>query len=191
MNELEAKPSNNLTPSRKENEQSRHARDHASSFVRKDTSEAIPNPVKTNSQRHFSAPDAALRHADLDDDPDYELLNPDPKTPPPPSRSAPSTSPSPLEYDLDLHNTYNEEKDDDAAPIVEIRPAVSTVASHDHTSDHHVHLLFDLEFDDYSDAVRLSQEVIPPRGPAHGSREEWVDPVDEAVAYIMGITVGE
>ena len=159
--------------------------------MRKDTSEAIPNPAKTNSQRHFSAPDAASRHADLEDNHDHELLNPNAKIPPPTSRNTPSTPPSPLNYDPDFHNAYHQKKDVDIAPISEIRPPVSTSPSHDHESDHDINLLFDLEFDDYSDALQLSQKVIPPPGPARGSQEEWTDPVDEAIAYIMGITVGE
>ena len=191
LNEPEAISSSPLAPSSsKENEQGRYSRDPAFAFVRKDTSEAIPNPIKTDSQRHLFAPDAALHHADLEDDRENGLLNLDPKTPPPPSLNAPSTSPSPFDYDLDLHDTYDEEKDDNVAPIFETAPTVSTIPSHDHDLDHSIGLL-DLEFDDYSDAFKLSQKVVPLPGPARWPRGQWTDPVDEKVAYIMSMTVGE
>ena len=192
LNEPETKSSSSpaLSPS-KENEQVRHSRDPAFASVRKDTSEAIPNPIKPNSQRHFSAPDAALRYADLEDDHENEPLNLDPQTPPPPSLNAPPTSPSPLDYDFDLHGAYGEESDDDMAPFFEITPNVSTIPSHDHDSDHSYNLLLDLEFDDFSDAFKLSQDVKPLPGPARWPRKQWTDPVDEKVAYLMSITVGE
>lgn len=193
LDEPEAKSSGSLAPSSRENEQGRRERDPAFPFVRKDTSEEIPNPIKTNPQRHFSALDAALRYADLEDDRENRLLNLDPKTPPPPSLNAPSPSPSSLDYGLEPHNAYDEEKEGEIAPIFELTPKVSTIPSHDHDADHSIDLLLDLEFDDYSDALinKLSQNVIPAPGPARRPREHWIDPVDEKVAYIMSITVGE
>ena len=157
-----------------------------------DTSEAIPIPARTSSQHHISAPDAALHYVDLEDDHDYDygLLNLGPNTlppPPPASLNAPLTPPSPLDYELDIDSVFEEEMDDGISPVSKITPPVPTVPSHDHESDHNIGLLFDLEFEDYSDAFRVNQEVISTPGPARGPRE-WVD---EKVAYIMGMTVGE
>jgi hypothetical protein len=175
--------------SREEGERGWHWRDSTLSYVSKSAFEAVPKPPNSDSQHHFSAPDAVLRHADLEDD--YDPLNLDSNTSSPsspPSLDAPSTSSSPIDYVLDLDSAYDEEKDDDITPVARI---VSTVAAHDHESDHSVNLLFDLEFEDYSDALKLSQEVIPPPYPARGSPEKRMDTVDDKVAYIMGITIGE
>jgi len=192
QNEPEANPSSSLAPSREESEQGRHSRDSSSSYVRKYILGAIPNSPKSESQRHFPAPDAALRYADLEDA--YDALHLDPNTPPPPSPpslDAPSTPPSPLDYDHDLDSASNEAKDDDIAPVSEITPIVSTVAPHDHESDHSSNLLFDLEFEDYSDALKVIQEAITPLYPARGPRDHRMDSVDDKAAYIMSMTTGE
>jgi len=193
QNEPEAK-TGPLAPSRDEIEQDWQVRDSVVSNTRKDAFEAIPNPAKPSSQHHFSALDATLRYADLKDDRNHEPSKLDSTTrplPPPPSLHVPPLSLSPLDYDLDLDSTYDEERDDDIAPDFEITTTVPTVASHDHASDHSIALLFDLEFEDYSDAFKLSQEVMPTPGPARRPREQWIDSLDEKVAYIMGMTVGE
>jgi hypothetical protein len=184
-----------LAPSRNKSEQDRHSRDFVLSYVRKNTLVAITNPAKTNPQYHFSAPDATLRYADLENDRNHEPLNLSSNTPlpaPPPSLNTPSTSPSPLDYDLELDSAYDKEKGDGITLVSKITaPTVSIVASHNHDSDHGIALLFDLEFEDYSDAFKVNQEVVPTPDPARGPQEEWVDTVDDKAAYIMGMTVGE
>lgn len=187
-NEPDAKAVGPLThvTSRRESEQARHLQDSLhSSYEREDNVEAILAPAETGAQHHFSAPDATPPYVDPEDS--YDPLNLDPNPPPllqPPSFDEPSTSPSPPHFDHDVQSAHDEENADDITPVSEI------TSSHDHDSDHNIDLLLDLEFGDYSDVLKLSQEVFPPH-PARRRQDQKRDALDEKVAYLMGTITGE
>ena len=158
-NESEADAISPLALSREESEQSRHLRDFFLSSERTDIPEAILTPAKTDSQYYFPALEAALRYANLGGDYDIATLNLDPNPPPltsPSSLDTPS-APSPLDFDLDLESTSVKEKDHELTSVSKISPTEPTVTSPDHEINYYTDLLLDLEFEDYSDVLRLDR----------------------------------
>jgi len=193
--ESEAKIVSPIAPSREESKQGRHLRDSLLSFETEHIFEAILSPAKTDSQFHFSALEAAprLRYPDPEDEYNYDPLNLGTNPPSPPSQLSldePSTPPLPIDFRLDLKSAFDEEKDYDLTPLAEVTPTERTVGSHENESDPRIDLLLDLEFEDYSDVLRLSQVVIPPY-PGRRPQDQKMDAEDLKSAYIMSTITGE
>lgn len=152
---------NTISPLALSGEESEHSRRLQDSFLsseRADILEAILTPARPDSQYHFSALEAPLRYSGLVDD--YDPLNLDPNPPPPtspPSLDESFSFPSPLDFGLGLNNPPDEEKDHGINFVSEIPPTEPPVASHDHERNYS-DLLLDLEFEDYSDVLRLNMK---------------------------------